>query len=275
MHILVSNDDGYHAPGIQVLTQALRKIAKVSVVAPLRDLSGCSQSLTLERPMRKRTFKIESSDAGTANEVIAIDGTPTDCVHLAMTGLLDSTPDIVISGINHGANMGDDVLYSGTVAAAMEGRYARKASIAVSIPVFKPKYFETAAKVIADLVEHIDNFPIHHETVLNINVPDIPYEQLKGIKVTRLGKRARPKELVKEIDPRGHEVYWIGPPGEGVDAGEGTDFSAVKNGFVSVTPLQINLTKNEELQPLDSFFSKGLAFAEDSVLAKQSGEGQE
>ncbi len=250
MHILVSNDDGYHAPGIQVLTQALRKIAKVSVVAPLRDLSGCSQSLTLERPMRKRTF-----DAGTPDEVIAIDGTPTDCVHLSMTGFLDSIPDIVISGINAGANMGDDVLYSGTVAAAMEGRFANKASIAVSIPVFKPKHFETAAKVIADMVADIDSFPVHHETVLNINVPDIPYEELKGIMVTRLGKRAKPKKLVTEVDPRGHEVYWIGPPGEEFDAGEGTDFYAINQGYVSVTPLQIDLTKHEELTPLNNFFS--------------------
>ena len=260
MHILVSNDDGYHAPGIQVLTQALRKIAKVSVVAPLRDLSGCSQSLTLERPMRKRTFHFESAETGTSEtvtseEVIAIDGTPTDCVHLAMTGLLDSIPDIVISGINAGANMGDDVLYSGTVAAAMEGRFASKASIAVSIPVFKPKYFETAAKVIADLIADIDSFPIHHETVLNINVPDLPYEEIKGIKVTRLGKRAKPKKMVTEIDPRGHEVFWIGPPGEEFDAGEGTDFYALNEGYVSVTPLQINLTKQEELQPLQQYFA--------------------
>ena len=250
MHILVSNDDGYHAPGIQVLTQALRKIAKVSVVAPLRDLSGCSQSLTLERPMRKRTF-----EAGTPEEIIAIDGTPTDCVHLGMTGLLDSIPDIVISGINAGANMGDDVLYSGTVAAAMEGRFANKASIAVSIPVFKPKHFETAARVIADLVEDIDNFPIHHETVLNINVPDLPYDEIKGIKITRLGKRAKPKKLVAEVDPRGHDVFWIGPPGEELDASEGTDFHAINKGYVSVTPLQIDLTKQEELQPLQQFFA--------------------
>ncbi len=268
MHILVSNDDGYQAPGIQVLTQALRKIAKVSVVAPLRDLSGCSQALTLERPMRKRTFKIDSNDLGIDDEVIAIDGTPTDCVHLAMTGLLDSVPDIVISGINAGANMGDDVLYSGTVAAAMEGRFAKKASIAVSIPVFKPKHFETAAKVIVKLITDIDKFPIHHETVLNINVPDIPYEELKGIMVTNLGKRAKPENLVTEVDPRGHEVFWIGPPGEEIDAGEGTDFYAIKQGFVSITPLQINLTKQEELQPLDDFLRKEQYFATAQMVVR-------
>lgn len=249
MHILVSNDDGYNAPGIQVLSEALRKIAQVSIVAPLRDLSGCSHALTLDRPMRKRVF-----DDGFSNEIIAIDGTPTDCVHLAMTGLLDSIPDLVVAGINAGANMGDDVLYSGTVAAAIEGRFSDKPSIAISIPVFKPKHYETAAKVVLDIIKNLNSAPLQSDSILNINVPDLPYEEIKGIRVTRLGRRAKPKNVVAEVDPRGHEVFWIGPPGKELDAGDGTDFHAVNNGYVSVTPLQINLTQENELKSLSAFF---------------------
>ncbi len=240
MKILVSNDDGYLAVGINCLVESLKKRADVTVVAPDRNRSGASNSLTLESPLRANVAD---------NGFIYVDGTPTDCVHLAITGLLDSLPDIVISGINMGANMGDDVLYSGTVAAAMEGRSLGLPAIAVSLTEFPGQHFETAARVVNQLLDRLltQKLELPVNTILNVNVPDVPWEQLAGIKITRLGSRHRAEQVVKAEDPRGRTIYWIGPPGKEQDAGEGTDFHAVQHGYASVTPLQIDLTSYSAL----------------------------
>ena len=253
MHILLSNDDGYLAPGLQVLADTLGKLHTISVVAPDRNRSGASNSLTLERPLRASVMD---------NGFTAVNGTPTDCVHLAITGLLKSEPDIVISGINDGANMGDDVLYSGTVAAAMEGRFLGLPAIAVSMGSYTPEHFETAAKAIVQIVERLAQQPLKQDSILNVNVPDLPWEEIKGIKATRLGNRHKSEGVIKQTDPRGEPVYWVGPPGKTQDAGEGTDFHAVEHNFISITPLQIDLTRYDSLQGLGdwldtaSFFKK-------------------
>jgi len=240
MNILVSNDDGYQAKGIRVLAAALAKIAEISVVAPDRNRSGASNSLTLDSPIR--AF---SSDDG----FVGVDGTPTDCVHLAITGLLESEPDMVVSGINAGANMGDDVLYSGTVAAAMEGRFLGFPAIAVSLVCDQtPRYFETAARVTVELIERINKHPISSDTILNVNVPDLPYESLTGMEVTRLGHRHKSEPVIEMFDPRGNPVYWVGPCGEEADAGEGTDFNAIKSAKVSITPIHTDLTEFSKLK---------------------------
>lgn len=240
MKILVSNDDGYLAAGINCLVESLKKRAEVTVVAPDRNRSGASNSLTLESPLRANVAE---------NGFIYVDGTPTDCVHLAITGLLDSLPDIVISGINMGANMGDDVLYSGTVAAAMEGRSLGLPAIAVSLTEFPGQHFETAARVVNQLLDRLltQKLELPVNTILNVNVPDVPWEQLAGIKITRLGSRHRAESVVKAEDPRGRAIYWIGPAGKEQDAGEGTDFHAVQHGYASVTPLHIDLTSYSAL----------------------------
>ncbi|NOY67847.1 MAG: 5'/3'-nucleotidase SurE [Gammaproteobacteria bacterium] len=240
MNILVSNDDGYQAKGIRVLAAALAEIAEISVVAPDRNRSGASNSLTLDSPIR--AF---SSEDG----FISVDGTPTDCVHLAITGLLKSEPDMVVSGINAGANMGDDVLYSGTVAAAMEGRFLGFPAIAVSLVCDQsPQYFETAARVTVELIERIRKHPIAADTILNVNVPDLPYESLTGMEVTRLGHRHKSEPVIEMFDPRGRPVYWVGPCGEEADAGEGTDFYAIKSAKVSITPIHTDLTEFSKLK---------------------------
>lgn len=233
MRILLSNDDGYSAPGLEVLARVLAPVADITVVAPERDRSGASNSLTLDRPLRLRRA---------ANGFYFVDGTPTDCVHLAVTGMLDHVPDMVVSGINLGANMGDDTVYSGTVAAAMEGYLLGVPSIALSLASKRGAYFETAGRIARELVERFqrDGFP--EPVLLNVNVPDEPYESLGGIRVTRLGRRHRAEPAVPQVTPRHETVYWIGAAGEAADAGEGTDFHAVANGFVSATPLQIDIT---------------------------------
>lgn len=238
MRILVSNDDGYFAPGIATLQQALAPIAEVTVVAPERDRSGASNSLTLDRPLTVRR-----SQSG----FYYVNGTPTDCVHLAVTGLLDVLPDIVISGINHGANMGDDTIYSGTVAAATEGFLLGIPSIAISLVAEGGSHFETAARVVVELVQRFNSNPLAQAVLLNVNVPDVPYEQLEGAEVTRLGKRHKAEPVVKSTTPRGDIVYWIGAAGGAQDAGEGTDFHAVARHAVSITPLQMDLTRYSEL----------------------------
>lgn len=235
MHILLSNDDGYQSPGLRHLISALGEMADISVVAPDQDRSGASNSLTLVNPLRVRR-----QDDG----VIAVNGTPTDCVHLGLTGLLDSKPDIVVSGINHGANLGDDVLYSGTVAAAMEGRFLGLPAIAVSCVSYKPQHLQTAAKAVQQLLPHVVNAPLDKQVLLNVNVPDLPWQEIKGFASTRLGYRHPAEAVVSELDPRGHDIYWIGPAGEEADAGEGTDFHAVRAGYVSVTPIQVDLTRH-------------------------------
>lgn len=244
MRILLSNDDGYEAAGIKTLAAALKSVADVTVVAPDRDRSGASNSLTLESPIRAHSM---------SDGVIRVDGTPTDCVHLAITGLLAEEPDMVISGINDGANMGDDVLYSGTVAAAMEGRFLGLPAIAVSMANHAPRHFDTAAKVIIKILKQLKTNPLPQDIILNINVPDLAYDDLSGLLVTRLGHRHKAEPVIKEKDPRGRDIYWVGPPGAEQDAGEGTDFYAVRNGYVSITPIQVDLTRHESLASLNEW----------------------
>ncbi len=234
MRILLSNDDGYFAPGLTSLVEALSSIADTVVVAPERDRSGSSNSLTLDRPL-----SLHKSHNG----FYYVNGTPTDCVHLAVTGMLDKLPDMVISGINDGANMGDDTIYSGTVAAATEGFLLGIPSLALSLANVSDENFSTAARVATDIVQRFKQNKFHEPILLNINVPDIPYEHLQGIEVTRLGRRHKAEAVVKSQNPRGEIVYWVGAAGAVQDAGEGTDFHAIQLNRVSVTPLQIDLTQ--------------------------------
>lgn len=234
MRILLSNDDGYFAPGLTSLVETLSSIADTVVVAPERDRSGSSNSLTLDRPL-----SLHKSHNG----FYYVNGTPTDCVHLAVTGMLDKLPDMVISGINDGANMGDDTIYSGTVAAATEGFLLGIPSLALSLANVSDENFSTAARVATDIVQRFKQNKFHEPILLNINVPDVPYEQLQGIEVTRLGRRHKAEAVVKSQSPRGEIVYWVGAAGAVQDAGEGTDFHAIQLNRVSVTPLQIDLTQ--------------------------------
>lgn len=231
--LLLSNDDGVHAPGLRALYEALTAHAKVRVVAPDRDRSGASNSLTLSRPLRLSALD---------NGFYSVDGTPADCVYLGVNGVWDEMPDLVISGINHGSNLGDDVLYSGTVAAAMEGRNLGMTAIAMSL--CGERYFETAAKMAATLVGAADQLSLPPRTLLNVNVPDLPWEQIRGVRVTRLGFRGPAAKPLATEDPRGRTRYWIAAVGENADDGEDTDFAAVEAGFVSITPLQTDLTRH-------------------------------
>jgi 5'-nucleotidase len=241
MKILVSNDDGYQSPGLLALAAGLRHLGEVVVVAPERDRSGASNSLTLDVPLRATRMD---------NGFIRVDGTPTDCVHLAITGLLDAEPDIVVAGINHGANLGDDVLYSGTVAAATEGRFLGLPAIAVSMDAREPRHLETAVRVACLLVERLRVEPLDANLILNVNVPDRPYAELAGFAATRLGHRHKAEPVVAAQDPRGRTIYWVGPAGPEQDAGSGTDFYAVRAGLVSITPLQVDLTRHGALESL-------------------------
>ena len=244
MKILLSNDDGYRAQGLEALRQALKPLGAVTVVAPDRNRSGASNSLTLDVPVH-----IAPYDAN----CYYVNGTPTDCVHLAISGLFEFEHDIVVSGVNDGANLGDDTLYSGTVAAAIEGRFLGLPAIAVSLCVepASPRNFESAAKVAAQLIERMSIEPLQGPVMLNVNVPDLPAGELRGIKVTRLGSRHRSKPIVPAKDPRGRDVYWVGSSGAGQDAGPGTDFHAIAEGFASITPLQIDLTRHAALPELE------------------------
>lgn len=244
MRILLSNDDGYQADGLATLALSLKDLADIVIVAPDRNQSGASHSLTLNTPLR-----VGKSRDG----MFFVNGTPTDCVHLALTGFLDDDPDMVIAGINHGANLGDDTLYSGTVAAAAEGRFLGLPAIAVSLVGENPKHFDTAGRAIRELVETVGSHPLAADTALNINVPDLPWEQLKGFKATRLGCRHRAEPTVESHDPRGRPLFWVGPAGSGQDAGPGTDFHAIENGFVSVTPMHFDLTQTEAIDGLSSW----------------------
>ncbi len=245
MHYLLSNDDGYQGIGLRLLAAALREHGDVSVVAPERDRSGASNSLTLDAPIHTRVAD---------NGFIYINGTPTDCVHLAMTGLLlDYDPDIVLSGINAGENLGDDVLYSGTVAAAMEARFLGCPAIALSLAGAQPTYFDTAVRVALQLVEALPELGPMSELLLNVNVPDVPYNDLNGFEVTRLGNRHKSESAVKSKDPRGRTIYWVGPAGAEQDAEQGTDFYAIKRQRVSVTPLQVDLTKYSVIESVGAW----------------------
>ncbi len=245
--ILVSNDDGYLATGITLLADALAEIADVVVVAPDRNHSGASNSLTLHAPLRIH----EVTDGR-----YFVNGTPTDCVHLALSGYLDIEPDIVVAGVNHGANLGDDVIYSGTVAAAMEGRFLGYPAIAVSLVGHQGGQFATAARVACDLIEKLQENRLPNDVILNVNVPDRSYDKLTGVQATRLGFRHRSEPLIKTKDPQDKTIYWIGPAGPGQDAGPGTDFKAIEKGAVSVTPLKVDLTWHEALPQLGNWLGK-------------------
>ncbi|MCG7954860.1 MAG: 5'/3'-nucleotidase SurE [Candidatus Thiodiazotropha taylori] len=247
MNILLSNDDGYQATGLMMLAEQLSEVGDIVVVAPDQDRSGASNSLTLVNPLRARTME---------NGFIRVDGTPTDCVHLAITGLLEQEPDLVVSGINAGPNMGDDVLYSGTVAAATEGRFLGLPAVAISMNSHNPQHFETGAQVAEILVRRLIEAPLSESVILNVNVPDIPYSELQGIVSTRLGHRHKAEPVVKSHDPRGNTIYWVGPAGAEQDAGPGTDFHAVRQGYVSVTPLHADLTRHSALPVLDGWLKQ-------------------
>ncbi|MXS83318.1 5'/3'-nucleotidase SurE [Nitrosomonas oligotropha] len=246
MRILLSNDDGYFAPGLACLAESLSQIAEIIVVAPERDRSGSSNSLTLDRPLSLR-----KSHSG----FYYVNGTPTDCVHLAVTGMLDIMPDMIVSGINKGANMGDDTIYSGTVAAATEGFLLGIPSLAVSLVDASRGNYAAAARVAVDMVERFKKNEIQSPVLLNINVPDIEYQQLQGIEVTRLGRRHKAEPVIKSQNPRGETVYWVGAAGPAQDAGKGTDFYAVQHHRVSVTPLQIDLTRYDQLDLITSWLN--------------------
>jgi len=244
MQILLSNDDGYFAPGIVLLAEILASLGEVTIVAPERDRSGSSNSLTLDRPLTVR-------QAG--ERVYYVNGTPTDCVHLAVTGLLEKLPEVIVSGINHGANMGDDTIYSGTVAAATEGFLLGIPSIAISLVSDGRDCFSTAGRVALELVTRFKNRSLEQPVLLNVNVPDVEYGMLQGFKVTRLGRRHKAEPVVRSTTPRGEKVYWIGAAGSAQDAGEGTDFHAIASDFVSITPLQVDLTRYAQLEPVSTW----------------------
>lgn len=235
MQLLLSNDDGVHAPGLACLAQFCKDAGHdIQLVAPDRDRSGASNSLTLDRPLHPIHLD---------NGFISVNGTPTDCVHLGINTLCDPAPEVVIAGINSGANLGDDVIYSGTVAAAMEGRFLNKTPIAISL--VGRKHFETAAQVLIELLPKLQSLSLPQRTVININVPDVPYNELTGTEITRLGHRHRSDNPVKAENPRGKECFWISAAGHGADAGEGTDFYAIEQGRVSITPIQVDMTSYE------------------------------
>jgi 5'-nucleotidase len=241
MRILLSNDDGVYAKGIQVLQQALSQIAQVTTVGPDRNCSGASNSLTLLNPLRTQQL---------SNGYIAVSGTPTDCVHLAISQLLNYTPDLVVAGINHGANMGDDVIYSGTVAAATEGRHLGLPAIAVSLAGHDDEYFETAAYVTVQVIKKLKSHPLPADQILNINVPAIPLNELKGLQITRLGRRHKAETMTKSRDPWGRDIYWYGSLGPELDAGPGTDFHAITHGYASITPIHVDMSAYKSMDQL-------------------------
>jgi 5'-nucleotidase len=246
MKILLSNDDGYHAQGLAELARAVGEFAETVIVAPDRNQSGASHSLTLGAPLRAGL-----TDAG----VYYVNGTPTDCVHLAITGLLDSDPDMVISGINHGSNLGDDVLYSGTVAAAIEGRFLGLPAIAVSLASEDLTHLATAGVAAKELLMRLQSRPLPADTILNVNVPGVSLAELRGYQATRLGFRHRSEPVIPMEDPKGNTIYWVGAAGPGQDAGPGTDFHAVENNYVSVTPLQVDLTRHESVAQIEGWLT--------------------
>ncbi|HYC38473.1 MAG TPA: 5'/3'-nucleotidase SurE [Usitatibacter sp.] len=247
MRILCSNDDGYFAPGLAALVEGLAALGEVTVVAPERDRSGASNSLTLDRPLML---------ARAPNGFLYVNGTPTDCVHMVVTGILDFEPDVVVSGINNGSNMGDDTLYSGTVAAATEGYLLGIPSIAVSLVGKEFKHYATAGRVARDMVERLARAPFGAPVLLNVNVPDVPYEEIAGLEVTRLGRRHKAQPVVPGKNPRGETVYWVGPAGAAREAGPGTDFNALERGAVSVTPLQVDLTHANQIPLVAGWLGK-------------------
>lgn len=248
MRILLSNDDGYFAPGLAILAATLSSHGHdITVVAPERDRSGASNSLTLDRPLMVR-----KTPAG----FHYVNGTPTDCVHLAVTGLLPELPDMVVSGINHGANMGDDTVYSGTVAAATEGFLLGIPSVAVSLANARDEHFQTAADFVAELAGRFAAQPFPEHVLLNVNVPDLPAGDISGVEVTRLGRRHKAQDTVKTVNPRNQTMYWVGAAGGAQDAGPGTDFHAVAHGRISLTPLQLDLTRYSQMGLVEDWLSR-------------------
>ncbi len=248
MHILLSNDDGYFAPGLATLANTLSAHGhRVTVVAPERDRSGASNSLTLDRPLMVRR---------TPSGFHYVNGTPTDCVHLAVTGLLPELPDMIMSGINHGANMGDDTIYSGTVAAATEGFLLGIPSVAISLVNNNREQFQTAADIAVELAARVARQPFTEPVLLNVNVPDVAPDELRGSVVTRLGKRHKAQDTVQTINPRNQLMYWVGAAGAAQDAGPGTDFHAVARNQVSITPLQIDLTRYTQMRELQEWLAR-------------------
>ena len=242
MRVLVSNDDGVDAPGIRILAEGLRAAGhEVLVVAPDRDRSGASNSLTLDAPVR-----VQQLDASTWR----VYGTPTDCVHVAITGMLEVEPDIVVSGINNTANLGDDVIYSGTVAAAMEGRFLGLPAVAMSLQTVdhNGRHYETAARAAVEIIARLATDPLPADTILNVNVPDLPWDQVRGFEVSRLGNRHRAEACIPQQDPRGRQWWWIGAAGPEQDAGPGTDFHSVRTCHISITPIQVDLTRYQALE---------------------------
>ena len=233
MKILISNDDGVYAPGIRLLAKELATIAEIEVMAPDRNRSGASNSLSLSRPLQIKQLE---------DGFYSVEGTPTDCVHLALTGFLSPVFDMVVSGMNDGANLGDDVIYSGTVAAAMEGRYLGYPAVAISMVGDDIQHYETGAAIAKQLILQLGSHRLPSQTILNVNVPDLPLDEIKGIQVTRLGSRHGAEPIVRDQNPRGRPIYWIGLPGQAADSGPGTDFCAVKEGYVSITPLHLDMT---------------------------------
>ena len=244
LRILLSNDDGYLAPGLRIMADTLAEFADITVVAPDRNRSGSSNSLTLDSPLRVQKAE---------NGFYYLAGTPTDCVHLAITGLMPEEPDLVVAGINNGANMGDDVLYSGTVAAAIEGRFLGLPALAVSCAAFEPRYYQTAADITLAYLKMMLREPLAGDTILNINVPDLPLAKIKGHQATRLGHRHKSEPVIRQTDPHGREIYWVGPAGKEQDAGQGTDFYAIRNNYVSATPLQVDMTKHDSVSLVDDW----------------------
>lgn len=247
MKVLLSNDDGVYAPGLEILAQVMAEEHQVSVVAPDRNRSGASNSLTLDRPLEAHQHH---------NGFYGINGTPTDCVHLGISGIFNEQPDLVISGINAGGNLGDDVIYSGTVAAAMEGRYLSLPPIAVSLAGSNPENYRAAAEVVRQLVKDIRKLVLAPRTVININVPDLPLDEIKGIHVTRLGHRVLADTPVESIDPRGAKRYWIAGAGAAQDCGPGTDFYAIKEGYVSLTALNVDMTQYSGMDNLSNWLEE-------------------
>lgn len=247
MRILLSNDDGYFAPGLVCLRDQLRLHHEVTVVAPDRNRSGASNSLTLSSPVRVQPL---------GERVYSVDGTPTDCVHLALTGMLEESFDMVVSGVNNGANLGDDTLYSGTVAAAMEGRFLGWSAIAVSCCSPDPQHYDTAARVSLHIIDRLQRDPLAENFILNVNVPDVPFEELRGYEVTRLGHRHRAENVIPAKDPRGRPIWWIGAAGGEGDSGPGTDFHAINQRRVSITPLLVDLTRYAAMEKLSDWAHK-------------------
>lgn len=247
MNILLSNDDGVFAQGLSALYDELSKLHEVTVVAPDRNCSAASNALSIQSPLR-----VQQMDNG----FYAVNGTPSDCVHLGINQLLTQEPDLVVSGINHGANLGDDVIYSGTVAAATEGRHMGLPAIAVSLADKNPKHFSSVAKIVADIIDLLAEHPLPADQILNVNAPDLSYEQIKGIQVTRQGKRHKAENMTKAQDPHGKEIYWYGGVGPELDAGKGTDFYAIANGYCSITPLSIDMTAYDSIEQLSQWIRK-------------------